>query len=126
MPSRIGALVFVVLVFTFQICRAVRPVVSHPLDGLTPDEYWRIYDVLRDAGKVTEKTRFPSILLHEPDKSEVLAWRPGRPISRKADVVLFEDGKSFAALVDIAAGKLESYTELKGAQATIGGATSTT
>src|SRR5579863_344588 len=109
------------LILSLARAVALGPQVHHPLDGLTPDEYWKIYDVLRDAGKVTEKTRFPSILLREPDKSVVLAWRPGQPIPRKADVVLFDDGKSFAAVVDIASGKLDFYTELKGAQARAGG-----
>jgi len=98
---------------------ALQPVVHHPLDALTPDEYWKIYKVLFDAGKIEEKTIFASVLLREPPKSEVLAWKPGRPIQRKADAVLLTEGKSYAAVVDIAAGKLDSYTELKGQQAPV-------
>ena len=41
------------------------------------------------------------------------------PIPRKADAVLLTEGKSFAAVIDIAANKLESYTELKKDQAPI-------
>src|SRR5215472_335722 len=82
--------VFPVALFLLSLARAValEPQVHHPLDGLNPEEYWKIYDVLRDAGKVNENTEFPSILLREPDKSEVLAWHPGQPIPRRADVVL--------------------------------------
>lgn len=97
----------------------LQPVVHHPLDALTPDEYWKIYKVLFDAGKLEEKTIFASVLLREPVKSEVLSWKPGDPINRKADAVLLTEGKSFAAVVDIAAGKLESFTELKGHQAPV-------
>ena len=113
--------VFAVALFLLPLARAValEPQVHHPLDALTPDEYWKIYATLRDAGKVEEKTAFSSILLREPDKSEVLAWKPGKPIPRKADVVLFNEGKSFEAVVDIAAGRVDSFTELKGAQAPI-------
>lgn len=91
---------------------ALQPSVHHPLDALTPGEYWKIYNVLRSAGKLGEKTVFASVLLDEPEKSIVLAWKPGMAIPRKADVVLITEGKSAAALVDIATDKLESYTEL--------------
>jgi len=57
MPSRTRALVFAFLVFAFQTCCALQPVVQHPLDGLTPDEYWKVYHVLSDAGKLAEKTQ---------------------------------------------------------------------
>jgi primary-amine oxidase len=96
---------------------ALPPAVHHPLDALTPDEYWAVYNTLRDAGKLEEKTVFSSILLHEPAKSDVLAWKPGDPIVRKADVILLTDSKTYEAVVDISSGKLESYTEMKGAQA---------
>jgi len=97
--------------------RALTPAVYSPTDALTPDEYWTIYRVLRDSGHTDEKTLFPSILLHEPDKAYVLAWKPGEPIERKADVVLYEDGHSYSASVDIAHKKLLDYQELKGEQA---------
>ena len=98
---------------------ALPPSVHHPLDALTPEEYWKVYTVVREAGKLEEKTIFASVLLHEPEKSVVLGWKPGKPIPRKADVVLLTAGKSYEAVVDIAAGKLESYVELKGAQAPV-------
>src|SRR5579871_6529534 len=119
MPSRIRALVFVVLVFPFQTCCALQPVVHHPLDGLTPDEYWKVYNTLNTAGKLREKTLFASILLQEPLKSQVLAWKPGDPFVRKVDVVLYDEGKSYAAVVDVTAGKLDSFAELSKDQAPV-------
>jgi primary-amine oxidase len=91
--------------------------VDHPLDPLTPAEYWTVYKVLRAAGHVEEKTVFASILFHEPPKQEVLAWKPGDPVSRKADVVLFDKGHSYAALVDIGGQTVERFTVLKDVQA---------
>ena len=96
---------------------AVAPAVYSPVDALTPDEYWTIYKVLRDSGHTHEKTLFPSILLREPPKAEVLAWKPGDPIERKADVVLYEDGHSYAAIVDITGKKVDEFNDLKGEQA---------
>jgi len=92
------------------------------LDGLTPDEYWKVYNTLNSAGKLGEETLFASILLQEPLKSQVLAWKPGDPFVRKVDVVLYDEGKSFAAVVDVTAGKLDSFAELSKDQAPVSSA----
>jgi primary-amine oxidase len=117
--SRTRFLVFTLFVFILYPCFGLQPKVYHPLDALTPEEYWKIYNVLNEAGKLGEKTLFTSVLLQEPPKSEVLAWKPGSPISRKADAVLLTEGKSYAAVIDIAAGKLDSFIELKKDQAPV-------
>jgi primary-amine oxidase len=109
----------ILLLLSLSTAFALQPSVHHPLDALTPDEYWKIYNVLLSSGKLAEKTIFASVLLDEPEKSVVLAWKPGMPIPRKADVVLVTEGKSAAAVVDIAAEKLDSYTELTKDQAPI-------
>jgi primary-amine oxidase len=96
---------------------ALAPAVHHPLDALTPAEYWVVYKAIKDAGHTEEKTIFSSVLLHEPEKQYVLAWKPGSPIERKADVVLYYKGHSYAALVNISTAKVESFEELKGLQA---------
>jgi primary-amine oxidase len=96
---------------------ALQPTVHHPLDALTYEEYWKAYNLLQSAGKLAEKTIFASELLHEPAKAEVMAWKPGKPMPRKVDVVLLTDGKSYEALVDLTANKIESYKELKNFQA---------
>jgi len=107
------------LLLSLSTSFALQPSVHHPLDALTPEEYWKVYTVLSDAGKLGEKTIFSSVLLREPPKSVVLAWTPGMPIVRKADAVLLTEGKSYEAVVDISAGKLESYTQLKKDQAPV-------
>ncbi len=109
----------VILLFFFaaMLSQALQPVVQHPLDALTPSEYMTVYNTLQASGKLDEKSLFTSILLREPEKSVVLAWKPGMPIPRAADVVLLTAGKSYAAVVDVAASKVVSYTELKGEQA---------
>lgn len=119
MVLRCRFFIFVMLLLCVSSCFALQPIVNHPLDALTPDEYWKIYNVLQGAGKLAEKTIFSSILLHEPPKSEVLVWKPGMPIPRKADAVLLTEGKSYEAVVDITAGKLESFKTLSKEQAPV-------
>src|SRR5271168_598538 len=82
---------------------------QHPLDALTTEEYWTVHDVLTQSGHLSQKTLFSSVLLHEPVKDRVLAWKMGDPIPREADVILEDNGKTIEARVDIAAHKLEFW-----------------
>lgn len=86
----------------------------HPLEDLSATEYWTVYNTLRAAGRLTPTAHFTSVLLHPPDKQAVLA---GRPVPRQADVTLLDEGKSFAALVDITNQRVLSHTPLTGAHA---------
>ena len=92
--------------------------VTHPLDGLATAEYWTVYDALQSAGHLTPETKFTSVLLRPPAKATVLAWKPGQPVPREADVVLLRDSKTtYTARVDIAAKRVVEFGELKGGQA---------
>ena len=55
---------------------------SHPLDRLTADEIARNRTLLDKAGLVGATTRFPLVMLVEPPKRDVLAWRPGDVLDR--------------------------------------------
>ena len=87
----------------------------HPLDGMGTAEYWTVYDALQSAGHVTPETKFTSVLLHPPEKSVVLAWRPGQAVRRESDVVLLRNGKSYTARVDVSAKRVVTFAELQGA-----------
>jgi primary-amine oxidase len=116
---RLRVILMLVFMGCFSVCLALPATVHHPLDSLTLEEYWKSYNLLQAAGKLSKGTLFTSVLLHEPPKAEVLAWRPGQPIPRKVDVVLLTDGKSYEAVVDLTGNKIESYKELKNYQAPI-------
>jgi len=90
---------------------------QHPLEALRSQEYWATYDVLREAGKLDADTLFASVLLHNPPKDQVLAWKPGEPVFREAEVVLLRKGMTIEALVDLAGHKLESWKERPDVQA---------
>src|SRR5689334_7118720 len=92
---------------------------QHPLDSLKTQEYWTVYDVLRDAGKVDADTFYTSVLLKEPPKDKVLAWKPGDPVFREAEVILLRKGKTMEAVVDVAGHKLESFKEVPGVVAPV-------
>lgn len=89
---------------------------KHPLDGLTASESWTAYEVLQVSGKVDAKTRYPMVQLKEPQKKEVLSWKPGQPMRREALMVVKEGKQTFEAVVDVDAKELVSWTEIKGVQ----------
>src|SRR5258708_18664490 len=90
---------------------------QHPLDGLTSSEYWAVHDILHKSGHMTPDTGVSTLVLHEPLKSTVLAWKQGDPIQREADVILEDKGQTIEARVDITGGKLESWNVMPGGQA---------
>lgn len=92
---------------------------QHPLEALKSQEYWTVYDVLRATGKVDADTYYASVLLREPPKDKLLAWKPGDPVFREADAVLLRKGKTIEAVVDVAGSKLVSWKEVNDVQAPI-------
>src|SRR6204780_3811243 len=92
---------FAALLGTTASLYAQTRVPLHPLDALTTEEYWTVHDVLQQSGHLTGKTLFSSVLLHEPVKDTVLAWKEGDPIPREADVILEAEGATIEARVDL-------------------------
>ncbi|MCX2970386.1 MULTISPECIES: primary-amine oxidase [Streptomyces] len=90
---------------------------DHPLDPLTADEIATARAVLTDAGKVTEATRFPLVLLDEPERHAAASHRPGDPVTRHVRVTLLDraTGRSAEAVVDVTARALVAWRELDAA-----------
>src|SRR5262245_15703152 len=88
---------------------------GHPLDALTPQEYWTAFDVLRDSGRLDDKTRYTTVRLDPPPKAEVLRWQPGQEMRREAFATLVKGGRTYDALVDLSARTLVSWKEAEGA-----------
>jgi primary-amine oxidase len=91
---------------------------NHPLDALSEEEIAGTVQVLKQAGKVTDASRYMSISLREPPKEEVLKFKPGVPFSRQVVVIVHERAtkQSFEAVVDLNTKKLISWKELQGVQ----------
>ena len=86
----------------------------HPLDPLTGDEIAAGRKILEDAGKLTETSRFPNVLLVEPSKAEVNTFTEGAPFDRRLKFVVLETttGRSAEATVSVTRGELDSWEEL--------------
>src|SRR5690349_6776816 len=82
---------------------------THPLARLTADEYDAAVQIVKDAGLVTESTRFAYLGLDEPTKAEVLAHSPGAPFDRRLKALLVElsTGATQSVIVSLTNGKVE-------------------
>lgn len=87
---------------------------GHPLDGLSGKEITAAVKILKEDGKVTADTRYPLIELAEPDKSTVLAWKPGEPEPRVVTVHATTASGTYVGRVDLAAGKVASWKKASG------------
>ena len=100
-----------------MVAPVVAQPVAHPLDPLKYEEYWAVLEILRDAGKLDEDTRFSMINLIPPPKDEVWGFSKGATFSRRALALVRQKEKTYETEVDLAAGKLTSWSELTGAHA---------
>ncbi len=89
---------------------------SHPLDPLTAAEHRTVVKVLDEEGHWDENSRLPLVTLEEPDKSEVLGWKAGDPMSRRAFVILKRGRRTFEAVIDVSRGRMASWSEVKDVQ----------
>lgn len=90
----------------------------HPLDALTAAEIESAAKVLTTAPQFPEGGQFATIVLKEPPKSDVLAYRPGAPVARQAFAVILDrkGNRTFEAVVDVKAPRVTSWAEVKGVQ----------
>ena len=88
----------------FQAAQAPSVTVQqHPLDPLTADEINAAGKVLRAAPQFPADALFATIVLKEPSKSDVLAYKPGAAIARQAFAVILDRprNRTFEAVVDV-------------------------
>jgi primary-amine oxidase len=110
---------YICAVFLFAtlapVCRTAEPA-RHPLDALTFQEYWTVFETMKASGKLDSESRFAGINLHEPPKEEVLRWKPGDPLRREALAIVKQGRRTFEAVVDVANRKLVSWKERPGVE----------
>jgi primary-amine oxidase len=90
---------------------------QHPLDPLTPSELWAVQGVLRNASSLLGRERqvLHSVELEDPEKEEVLRWKPGQALpARRAEVIVSVDGVARKVVIDVGSGKIEDNREISG------------
>jgi primary-amine oxidase len=91
---------------------------SHPLDPLNREEVAATVTILKDAGRVSDTTRFWFIRLNEPPKEDVLAYRAPAAFRREAFVNLYDwsTNKTSEAVIDLQGRKIISWKDVPGVQ----------
>ncbi len=86
----------------------------HPLDSLSSVELEEAAQILRREKQLGDTVRFVSITLHEPPKSAVFSYQPGKPSIRQAFVVMLDRATqaAYEAIVDITAQSIISFKQL--------------
>jgi primary-amine oxidase len=97
-----------------NINQASTIVANHPLDGLTADEIKQTVVILNSAGLSDQTSFYPLIELSEPPKDEVLAWKEGMPLIRKAYVNFSSQAGAKEALINLTSKQVEKVAPLKG------------
>lgn len=112
-----ASLLFLACLFAPRLALAA-DVAAHPLDPLSKEEIIAAVEILRASGKVNENSRFSTIVLREPPKSEVLAYKPGSPFRREAFAIIYEraTNKTFEAIIDLNKKSLASWKEVMNVQ----------
>jgi len=88
---------------------------AHPLDPLTPDEIRAAARIARTDARLSQ-AQFASILLNEPAKAQVNAWRPGQTLPREARLVAMTATSVFEVVASLTAGRVVSVVERKGVE----------
>ena len=87
---------------------------QHPLDHLTAAEHWAAYEILQKSDRTDSEMVIAYVGLHEPPKSEVLAWREGEPFRREAFVHLVQNEAGYEAVLDLQAGTILDWRDTPG------------
>jgi primary-amine oxidase len=88
---------------------------AHPLDPLTPDEIRAAAQVTRTDARFA-RAQFASILLNEPAKADVIAWRPGGTSPRQARLIVIAPTGLFEVVTDLVSRRIVSVVERKGVE----------
>jgi primary-amine oxidase len=84
-----------------------------PLDPLDGAEIATAVTVIEASNRFPHGAFFPTVVLKEPPKGEVLAWSPGRPFRREAFANVYDRDSNtlFEAVVDLRDRRLVSFVE---------------
>src|SRR5688500_9010431 len=91
---------------------------THPLDPLNADEISSAVTILKASTKFPVAALFSTVVLNEPQKSEVLGFAAGRNFRREAFAIVYDriKNKTYESVVDLNSKKINSWVEVPGVQ----------
>lgn len=85
--------------------------IKHPLDPLTIAEVQTAVRIVRTDKSLSDRFRFPCVVLHEPPKSVVLNFQVGDVVEREAFLILLDNatGTTYEAIVSLTQAKITTW-----------------
>ena len=90
--------------------------VIHPMDPLATGEYSTVVTALSVEKYAGQAGLYPLITLQEPSKEDVLRWKPGDALPRRAFAIVKKGPETFEAVVDAVEGKVLSWEQVENVQ----------
>ena len=92
--------------------------VLHPLDPLRFDEINKAVSIVKNKGNLGRELLFETIALREPTKKEVLAFTPGKKISREVFLVVlnYKKGKVYELVISLDSEEITKCKHMPGVQ----------
>ena len=91
---------------------------GHPLDPLSAAEIETAARALQRAPGFPADALFSTIVLNEPSKESILAWRPGDPFRREAFAIVMDRPRTrtYEGVVGLRDSSVRSWREIPGVQ----------
>ena len=91
---------------------------AHPLDPLTADEILRAVEILNREQDIGARVRYETVVLHEPDKDDVLAYDGTGSLPREAFICLLDNDsrRTYEAIVSLSEDTVKSWKHIPGVQ----------
>src|ERR687898_137992 len=93
-------------------------IATHPLEPLSAEEISATVEILRKERNLGDKVRFAGVVLNEPPKDQVLAFKAGDTFEREALAVILDgnDGSTYEAVISLTRGTVTSWTHIPDSQ----------
>lgn len=91
---------------------------THPLTPLTAAEIRESFSLLKADPRFPAGAFFPTLVLQEPPKATLLAWKPGQAFPRQVYAEIFDrpNNRTFEAVLDLRTQQVLSWTRRPGVQ----------
>jgi primary-amine oxidase len=93
-------------------------IATHPLEPLSAEEISATVEILRKERNLGDKVRFAGVVLNEPPKDQVLAFKAGDTFEHEALAVILDgnDGSTYEAVISLTRGTVTSWTHIPDVQ----------
>jgi primary-amine oxidase len=95
--------------------------IQHPLDPLSVAEIESVVSILQSERQLDTQHRFVTVMLNEPHKEVVLAFKKGDSIEREAFAIILDntDGLTYEAVISLTQAKVVSWTLIPDVQPSV-------